>query len=165
MKEAANIEQNPLTEDQHLQLVAFRLGREEYAVNILNVQEINRFSDIMRVPNSPLYIKGVINLRGRVIPVMNLRTRFDLQDKTRDRESRIMVIDVDGMTFGILVDSVTEVLSVSSDGIKPPPALTPDKHSEYIKGISKNDDRLIILLDLEKLSGDNKGIRSDGNTN
>ncbi len=140
--------------DELLQLVTFRLGDEEFGVNILNVEEINRMVEITRVPNAPHYVEGVINLRGRVIPVINLRKRFGLADTEIGRDTRIMVMDIKGRTIGMIVDAVSEVLRISSDTVVPAPAITGGINSKYIKGIGKLDDRLIILLDLERLFKD-----------
>ncbi|MGC2062653.1 MAG: chemotaxis protein CheW [Thermodesulfovibrionales bacterium] len=135
-----------------LQLVTFRLGSEEYAIDILKVQEINRMVDITSVPNSPSDVKGVINLRGKVIPVINLRKKFGLGSKDTDAQSRIMVVDV-GITVGLIVDSVSEVLRLSSDTVEPPPPMTGGIGSEFIRGVGKLQDRLLILLDIDKLLG------------
>ena len=139
------------TNSEVLQLVTFNLGNEEYAVDILKVQEINRMAGITSLPNAPSYVEGVINLRGKVIPVINLRKRFGLDSKEMDSHSRIMVVDV-GTTIGLIVDSVSEVLRLSSDTVEPPPPMTASNgSSEYIKGVGKLEDRLLILLDIEKL--------------
>jgi purine-binding chemotaxis protein CheW len=135
-----------------LQLVTFKLGDEEYAMDILRVQEINRMVDITSVPNSPPYVEGVINLRGKVIPVINLRKKFGLGSRDVDAQSRIMVVDV-GVTTGLIVDAVSEVLRLPSRTVEPPPQMTSGIGSEYIKGIGKLDDRLIILLDVDRMIG------------
>jgi purine-binding chemotaxis protein CheW len=137
-----------------LQFVTFKVGNEEYAIDILKVQEINRIVDITPVPNSPHYIEGVINLRGRVIPVINLRKFFGLETKTSDTNSRIIVVDI-GIVLGVMVDSVSEVLRVSSDIVEPPPSMSVSISSEYIKGIGKLNDRLLILIDIDKLFKEN----------
>ena len=139
------------TNSEILQIVTFKLGNEEYAVDILKVQEINRVVEITSIPNAPSYVEGVINLRGKVIPVINLRKKFGLDSKEMDSQSRIMVVDI-GSTVGLIVDSVSEVLRLSSDTIEPPPPMTAGNgSSEYIKGVGKLADRLLILLDIEKL--------------
>jgi purine-binding chemotaxis protein CheW len=148
------IEETKKTGEELLQLVTFRLGDEEFGVNILNVEEINRMVEITRVPNSPSFVEGVINLRGRVIPIINLRKRFGLNSRDMDRDTRIMVMDINGKTVGMVVDAVSEVLRIPSDTVVPAPAITSGINSRYIKGIGKLDDRLIILLDLEKLFKD-----------
>lgn len=133
-----------------LQLVTFKLGAEEYGIDILKVQEINRMTEITTMPKAPFSVEGVINLRGKVIPVVNLRKRFGLDIKEVDAQSRIIVVDI-GSTVGLIVDSVSEVLRISSDTIEPPPPITGSIGSEYILGIGKLEDRLVILLDIDKL--------------
>jgi purine-binding chemotaxis protein CheW len=135
-----------------LQLVTFKLGGEEYAVDILKVQEINRMVEITSVPHTSNYVEGVINLRGKVIPVVNLRKKFGMEMRDTDSQSRIMVVDV-GTTIGVMVDSVSEVLRLSADTVEPPPPMTGGVGSEYIKGVGKLQDRLLILLDIDKLLG------------
>jgi len=135
-----------------LQLVTFKLGDEEYAVDILKVQEVNRMVHITSVPNADRSLEGVINLRGRVIPVTNLRKKFGLETKELDDRSRIMVVDV-GITIGLIVDSVSEVLRLPSDTVEPPPLIAGNGNTDYVMGIGKLEDRLLILLDLEKLIG------------
>lgn len=139
--------------DVILQLVTFTLSNEEYAVDILKVQEINRMKEITRVPNSPSYVEGVINLRGKVIPVVNLRRKFGLAEKENDEQSRIMIMDIQGITMGLVVDSVSEVLRVPSDIVEPTPPMASNISTEFIKGIAKLEDRLIILLDMDRLLG------------
>lgn len=139
--------------DDVLQFVTFTLNNEEYAVDILNVQEINRITEITRVPNSPDYVEGVINLRGKVIPVINLRKKFHFADREADQASRIIIMEIGGITNGLIVDSVSEVLRVPASVIEPAPALSSDMDSKFIKGIAKLEDRLIILLDIDKLIG------------
>jgi purine-binding chemotaxis protein CheW len=139
-------------ESQIQQLVTFRLGDEEYGVDILKVHEIDRMMDITEVPNAPSSIEGVINLRGKVIPVINLRRKFNLPEKEADSRTKIVVVDI-GTSAGMIVDSVSEVLRISSDIVEPPPPMTASVSSEYIKGVGKLKDRLLILLDIEKLLG------------
>ena len=136
-----------------LQLVTFTLGQEEYAVDILKVQEINRMKDITRVPNSPSYVEGVINLRGKVIPVVDLRKKFDLEEKENTEQSRIMIMDIQGITMGLVVDSVSEVLRIPLGTVEPTPPMASNISAEFIKGIAKLEDRLIILLDMDRLLG------------
>lgn len=136
-----------------LQLVTFNLGSEEYAVDILKVQEINRMKEITRVPNSPDYVEGVINLRGKVIPVVSLRKKFSLEDRENDIQSRIMIMDIQGITMGLIVDAVSEVLRVPASIVEQAPPMTSNISTEFIRGIAKLEDRLIILLDMERLIG------------
>lgn len=139
--------------DELLQLVTFNLGNEEYAVAILKVQEINRMKEITRVPNSPPYVEGVINLRGKVIPVVNLRDKFGLAMIENNEQTRIMIMDIQGITMGLVVDSVSEVLRIPSSTVEPTPPMASNISAEFIKGIAKVDDRLIILLDMDRLLG------------
>jgi purine-binding chemotaxis protein CheW len=137
--------------EEVLQFVTFTLHSEEYAVDILSVQEINRITEITKVPNSPPYVEGVVNLRGKVIPVINLRNKFGFEDKAIDDTSRIIIMDIQGITYGVIVDLVSEVLRVQSDTVEPTPPMSSDANSKFIKGLVKLDDRLIILIDIDNL--------------
>lgn len=140
-----------------LQLVSFTIGHEEFGVDILKVQEINRMIEITQVPNSPEFVDGVINLRGRVIPVISLRKKLGLDRIEHDRNTRIIVVDLSGKTIGFIVDSVSEVLRIPRNITEPPPAIATGVNSDYITSIARLEDRLLILLDLEKtLLGDEK---------
>ena len=137
--------------DELLQLVSFNIGSEEFGVDILKVQEINRMVEITRVPQAPHYVEGVINLRGKVIPIVDLRKRFNLEVKEYDKNTRIVVVDISGNIMGMVVDSVSEVLRLPSNTIEPPPEIVASINSEYIKGVAKLEDRLLIFLDLSKV--------------
>jgi len=134
-----------------LQLVSFEVGDEEYAVPILCVQEINRIMQITRVPQSPPFVEGVINLRGRIIPVIDLRKRFGLNKLKDSNDVRIIVVEVASRVLGFTVDRVNEVLRINSSIVEPPPAMVCGHDSDYVQGVGKLDDRLLILLHLEKL--------------
>ncbi|MBE9527744.1 MAG: chemotaxis protein CheW [Proteobacteria bacterium] len=134
-----------------LQLVTFRLGNEEYSLDILSVQEIIRHMELTRVPKAPEFVDGVINLRGRVIPVLDLRKRFGLSADENTDDTRIIVVDISDKTVGFKVDAVSEVLRLPADTVEPPPSIVTDVDSEYIKGVGKIDGRLIILLDVTKI--------------
>lgn len=134
-----------------LQLVSFNIGSEEFGVDILKVQEINRMVEITRVPQAPSYVEGVINLRGKVIPIVDLRKRFNMEEKEYDKNTRIVVVDISGNIMGMVVDSVSEVLRLPANTIEPPPEIVANINSEYIKGVAKLDDRLLIFLDLSKV--------------
>ena len=138
-------------EKEVLQLVTFRLGQEEFSLDILKVQEIIRHMELTRVPRSPDFVEGVINLRGRVIPVLDLRKRFGLPDVEDTSATRIIVVEVEGVTVGLKVDGVSEVLRINADTVEPPPALVTNIESDYIKGVGKLDNRLLILLDVSKI--------------
>ena len=134
------------------QVVSFEIGSEEYAVDILEVQEINRMVEITSVPKAPGFVEGVINLRGKVIPIIDLRRRFGLPAAERTTESRIVVVDVSRIVVGLIVDSVSEVLRIPSSLIEPPPN-GKGGGAEFHKGVGRVDARLLILLDLERLLG------------
>jgi purine-binding chemotaxis protein CheW len=134
-----------------LQLVSFNIGTEEFGVDILKVQEINRMVEITRVPQAPHYVEGVINLRGKVIPIIDLRKRFSLESKEHDKDTRIVVVDIGGHVMGMVVDSVSEVLRLPANTIEPPPEIVSGIDADYIKGVAKLDDRLLIFLDLTKV--------------
>jgi purine-binding chemotaxis protein CheW len=138
-------------ENELLQLVTFGIGEEEFGIDILKVQEIIRTMAITKVPNSPPYVEGVINLRGKVIPVIDLRSRFNMECRSHDSHTRIIVIELHGMIIGFVVDEVSEVLRIQSNTVEPPPPVVAGVESEYIKGVGKLENRLLILLDLEKL--------------
>ncbi|MBR3663689.1 MAG: chemotaxis protein CheW [Desulfovibrio sp.] len=142
---------NDSKHDDEIQLVTFRIGDEEFGVDILSVQEINRMLQITMVPRAPFFIEGVINLRGKVIPVVNMRTRFNKPQVEPDADTRIVVVDLGQKVIGILVDAVSEVLRLPSSTIEAAPPVVAGIGSEYIKGVGKLNDRLLILLDLANL--------------
>ena len=142
-----------------LQLVSFHIGGEEFGLDILRVQEIIRIQALTRVPNSPDFVDGVINLRGKVIPVVALRKRFGLEDLAHDKQTRIVVIEVKGTVLGFIVDSVSEVLRIPKETVEPPPRLGKVER-EYVSGVGKLDNRLLILLDVDRLMSDSEDLIS-----
>ncbi len=139
------------TNPEQLQLVTFGVGSEEFAVDILSVQEINRMMELTRIPQCPPEVEGVINLRGRIIPVVDLRKRFGLEASKQDEQSRIVVVEVHEKTIGFLVDRVHEVLRIDRSIVEQAPSIVSSIDSEYIAGVGKLEDRLLILLDLGRL--------------
>lgn len=133
------------------QFVVFELGRETYGLDIATVREIITMQTITQVPRTVEYVEGVINLRGRVIPVFNLHKKFDLQAKEASRSTRIVVVEVEGNTIGMIVDGVSEVLRISNDIVERPNSIISDVDTEYLAGVAKLEERLVILLDLEKV--------------
>lgn len=134
-----------------LQLVSFCVNDDHYAIDILRVQEINRMLPITEVPESPPGVEGVINLRGRIIPVMDLRVRFRMPTVERTEDSRIIVVDAAGTTLGFIVDRVHEVLRLDASTVEPGPKATGSVSARYIQGVAKRDDHLVILLDVNAL--------------
>ena len=138
-----------------LQLVSFELGGELYGIEITKVREIILITEITQIPQTPPYVKGLINLRSTVIPVIDLRALFGLPEEELGDDSRIMVIQAAGRTIGIVVDAVSEVLRVKKEQIAPPPPTVAQLGREYLTGLVRLDRQLLILLDIDKILGDN----------
>lgn len=138
-------------EDDEQQLVVFLLGAELFGIDIARVQEIIRLQPITRVPRSPAFVDGVINLRGKVIGVVDMRRRFDLPCADHTRASRIVVVDIDDQLIGMLVDGVREVLRVNPLSVEPPSPIVTGIDSDYLRGILKLPERLVMLLDLDRV--------------
>jgi purine-binding chemotaxis protein CheW len=143
--------QNKNDVNELIQLVSFKVGEEEFGVDILKVQEINKMTVITRVPNAPDFVEGVINLRGRVIPIVDLRKRLGLPEREHDKNTRIIVVEIINKTIGFIVDAVSEVLRISRDITEKPPELVAGIDADYITAVAKLEDRLLILLDLDKV--------------
>jgi purine-binding chemotaxis protein CheW len=141
-----NRAQNPI-----IQLVGFRLDNEDYAIAITKIQEIILMKPITRIPQVPDFIEGLINLRGSVIPIVNLRKRFGLPPREIDDETRTIVVNVHEKTVGCVVDAVTQVMRINRDQIQPPPLGVMAVIHQYLAGLAKLDDRLMIILDIDKL--------------
>jgi len=135
-----------------LQLVVFNIGPEEFGVEIMNVQEIIRMTNITKIPQASGYVKGIINLRGRIIVVINLNVIMGMDGKEQDENTRIIVADIGETVMGFIVDSVSEVIRLPSSSVEPAPAVIANKiGTEYVRGVGKMEDRLLILLDLDKI--------------
>lgn len=133
------------------QYVVFRLGREVYGLEISTILEIITMQTITEVPGTDEYIEGVINLRGRVIPVFNLHKKFGLEGNEITRSTRIVVVEVEGNNIGMLVDGVSEVVKITQDVVEQPSSILSDIDKEYLSGVAKLEDKLVILLDLSKV--------------
>jgi purine-binding chemotaxis protein CheW len=140
-----------VTDGELLQLVTFGVGNEEFAIPILSVQEINRMMQITRVPHAPEFVEGVINLRGKIIPVVDLRKRFGLSEIENASDTRIVVVEVASRVIGFTVDRVSEVLRVPTSIVEPAPAMVAGIDADYVEGVGKLEDRLLILLSLGRL--------------
>jgi purine-binding chemotaxis protein CheW len=134
-----------------IQVVSFKLGSEEYGVDIGQVQEINRMVAVTHVPRAPQFMEGVINLRGQLIPIIDLRTRFGMDRAEHTKSTRIVVTEIGTKRIGMVVDSVSEVLRLPLEQIEEAPEMISGADTEYIRGVGKLDERLIILLDLGKI--------------
>ncbi len=136
---------------KELQIVGFRIGRETFGLPISLVHEIVRPPEITNVPHAPEYVEGVMNLRGRIVPVIDLRRRFSSTAVENSRKNRVLVVEVDARPVGLVVDSASEVLKLSDAQIEPPPNVFADAATNYVTGVAKYQGRLIILVDLNKI--------------
>ena len=144
------------TSDQQIQLVTFWIGDEEFAVDILAVCEINRMLDITRVPDAPPNVEGVINLRGLIVPIVDMRKMFNSAECNINNDTRIIVVEVSDRMIGFIVDRVNEVLRLDKSIVEPVTDISSSKFSQYISGIGKLDDRLLILLQVDRLLADSE---------
>ena len=149
----ANNENTNVATEESLQVVAFKLRNEEYGVSILNVQEIRNLTDITRVPFAQDFIKGVINLRGSVLPVIDLKERLGLEETPYTQDTRIVTVTVGDLHVGMLVDAVTEVLTLTAKPIDAKKAINGKELTKFLSGIGNIDGRLIIMLNLEEIIG------------
>lgn len=143
-----------MSDETILQLVTFKIEDEEFAIDILKVHEINKMMTITKIPNASESIKGVINLRGKIIPVVDLRKKLGFIEKPHDKSTRIIVVECDSIILGFIVDSVSEVLRIPENTIEPPPSVVSGISSEFIEGIGRINERLFILLNLNRLFGE-----------
>ncbi|PWB56805.1 MAG: chemotaxis protein CheW [Candidatus Methanoperedenaceae archaeon] len=142
---------------EELQLVVFNIGTEEFGVEIMNVQEIIRMTNITKIPQASGYVKGIINLRGKIIVVINLNVIMGMESKEQNENTRIIVADIGEAVMGFVVDSVSEVIRLPENSVEPAPAVIANKiGTEYVRGVGKMEDRLLILLDLDKILSANE---------
>src|SRR5499433_254375 len=137
--------------EKELQIVGFRIGNETYGVRIGSVREIVRVPEITSVPSAPDAIEGVINLRGKIIPVMDLRKRFGQVDINNDKKNRILVVELENKLVGLIVNAASEVLKIPPSEVEPPGTVFAEGESSYVTGVGKLKGRLIILLDIPRL--------------
>ncbi|MBB1268057.1 chemotaxis protein CheW [Shewanella sp. SR44-3] len=143
-------------DDPVLQWVMFKLNNETYGINVMQVQEILRYTEIAPVPGAPDYVVGIINLRGNVVTVINTRARFGLDSVEVDDSTRIVIIEAEKQVIGILVDSVAEVIYLRRSEIDNAPNVGTEESAKYIQGVSNRDNELLILVDLDKLLSDDE---------
>lgn len=154
--------QSAKASDPVLQWVTFRLDEEIYGINVMQVQEVLRVSEIAPVPGAPEYVLGIINLRGNVVTVIDARERLGLSSKEVDDATRIVIIEADKQVVGILVDSVAEVVDLRMSEVESAPNVGNDDSSKYIQGVASRDDALLILVDLNKLLTDEEWAELSG---
>ncbi|MFC3095025.1 chemotaxis protein CheW [Alteromonas sediminis] len=147
---------NPMSDsnDEILQWVTYRLGEETYGINVMQVQEVLRYTEIAPVPGAPDYVLGIINLRGNVVTVIDTRARFGLDSTEITDNTRIVIIESDEQVVGILVDSVAEVVYLRSSEIDSAPNVGTEESAKFIQGVSNREGELLILVDLNKLLSD-----------
>lgn len=150
MAEATDVEARSTAAARAGKYLTFMLAEEEYGIEILKVREIIGTMDITPVPRTPAYVKGVMNLRGKVIPVIDLRLKFGMPEAERTEETCVIVVDIGELEMGVLVDKVSEVLDIGADAIDDTPSFGTDVDTEFILGLGKTGDRVTILLDVGK---------------
>ena len=153
MSESRNLVSN-VSEDEVLQWVTFKLENEVYGINVMQVQEVLRYTEIAPVPGAPHYVIGIINLRGNVVTVIDTRVRFGLMPSEVSENSRIVIIEAEKQVIGILVDGVAEVVYLRSSDIDAAPNVGTDESSKFIQGVSNREGELLILVDLNKFLND-----------
>ena len=133
------------------EFLAFKLGQEEYGIDILKVQEIRGYESVTRIANAPEFIKGVVNLRGTIVPIIDMRIKFDLGEPTYDEFTVVIILNVAGRVIGMVVDSVSDVTTLSPEQIRPAPEMGSVFNSNYLIGLGTLDDRMLILVDIDQL--------------
>ncbi|HOO36718.1 MAG TPA: chemotaxis protein CheW [Deltaproteobacteria bacterium] len=144
------------------QYVTFLLGEETYGISILKLNEIIAYQNCTTIPNVPGFIKGVLNLRGIVVPVIDLRERFSMETKAYDQFTVIMILDVSGRIMGLIVDAVSDVITLNEEDIKPRPNFSTSISTHFIHGMGVKDNKFVILLDVDKLLSDEELNMVDG---
>ncbi|ALK99869.1 chemotaxis protein CheW [Massilia sp. WF1] len=141
------------------EVLSFRLGGEEYALSILKVQEIRGYDAVTRIASAPEYLKGVINLRGIIVPIVDMRIKFGVGNPSYDAFTVVIVLNINGHTIGVVVDSVSDVVTLTPEQIKPAPDLGSSVAAEYLQGLGTVGERMLILLDIDKLlSSEDMGL-------
>jgi purine-binding chemotaxis protein CheW len=141
-----------------LQQVVFRLDKEEYGLDIMKVNGIEKYQEVVKVPNAPEYIEGMINLRGEVLPIFSLRKKFNLEDKAIDDDTKIIVVYTNDIKVGFIVDSVAEILQIQEEDVESAPAIVTGINRKYINSVAKVENRMIVLVDIDLLVTDEEKI-------
>ncbi len=155
-KESTNETSVKKDNDEVLQWVTFKLDSEKYGINVMQVQEVLRYSEIAPVPGAPIYVLGIINLRGNVVTVIDTRSRFGLESSEITENTRVVIIESDKQVIGILVDSAAEVVYLRASEIDVAPNVGNDESAKFIQGVTNRDGELLILVDLNKLLSDDE---------
>lgn len=133
------------------EFLAFTLGKEEYGIDILKVQEIRGYETVTRIANAPDFVKGVVNLRGIIVPIVDMRIKFNLGEPTYDQFTVVIILNIGGRVMGMVVDSVSDVITLSPEQIKPAPEMGTAFNTDYLIGLGTLDERMLILIDIDKL--------------
>lgn len=141
--------------DNQMQMVTFQLGEEHYGIDIMKVKEIHKVKDVRPIPNAPAYVEGIFNLRGEIIPLINLHKRFHLRRATLEEGEELLsgflIINLNGMQLGIFIDKISRVVSIEKDKVQPPPQILSGIGAEYIQGVHQEENGYLIILDVERL--------------
>jgi purine-binding chemotaxis protein CheW len=133
------------------EFLAFTLGNEEYGIHILKVQELRGYETVTRIANAPEFIKGVVNLRGIIVPIVDMRIKFNLGEPTYDQFTVVIILNIGGRVMGMVVDSVSDVITLTAEQVKPPPEMGTAFNTDYLIGLGTLDERMLILIDIDKL--------------
>lgn len=133
------------------EFLAFTLGKEEYGIDILKVQEIRGYEAVTRIANAPEFVKGVVNLRGIIVPIVDMRIKFNLGEPTYDQFTVVIILNISGRVMGMVVDSVSDVITLSQEQVKPAPEMGTAFNTDYLIGLGTLDERMLILIDIDKL--------------
>jgi purine-binding chemotaxis protein CheW len=149
---------NTLMNDGVLEALAFKLGNEEYGIKILQVQEIRGYESVTRIASAPEHVKGVVNLRGTIVPIVDMRIKFKLGEPTYNQFTVVIILNIQDRVVGMVVDSVSDVISLTADQIKPAPDMGA-LNTDYVVGLGTVDERMIILVDIDRLmSSEDMGV-------
>jgi purine-binding chemotaxis protein CheW len=150
---------NTLMNDGVLEALAFKLGNEEYGIKILKVQEIRGYESVTRIASAPEHVKGVVNLRGTIVPIVDMRIKFNLGEPTYNQFTVVIILNIQDRVVGMVVDSVSDVISLTADQIKPAPDMGGALNTDYLVGLGTVDERMIILVDIDRLmSSEEMGV-------
>ena len=144
--QASNVADNTGNE-----FLAFTLGKEEYGIHILIVQDLRGYETVTRIANAPEFIKGVVNLRGIIVPIVDMRIKFNLGEPTYDQFTVVIILNIGGRVMGMVVDSVSDVITLTADQVKPPPEMGTAFNTNYLIGLGTLEERMLILIDIDKL--------------
>lgn len=145
--------------DGVLEALAFKLGNEEYGIKILKVQEIRGYESVTRIASAPEHVKGVVNLRGTIVPIVDMRIKFKLGEPTYNQFTVVIILNIQDRVVGMVVDSVSDVITLTAEQIKPAPDMGTSLNTDYVVGLGTVDERMIILVDIDRLmSSEDMGV-------